>query len=90
MPKRSRDHIEEWPETVTSQDVITFALARFARHVAKWGLACVGHDEAAMIRAVAMIRNIANSMERFRRITVKRWQAAAPANSQTEQKTECK
>lgn len=85
MEIRSRLQVEVWPDAVTSQDVINFALARFARHAAKWGLACIQHDEPGMILAVAEIKNIATRMDRFRRITVKRWNAAASANPQTEQ-----
>lgn len=84
MPDRPRPRVEPFQSDTTSQDVINFALARFARQLSLWGLACIQRDEQAMIRAVAEIRNIAVRMDRFRRITVKRWQAAAPANSETE------
>jgi hypothetical protein len=85
VPDKRKSFIDAIAPEATSQDVINFALARFSRQLSLWGLACIKRDEDGMRRATAEIKNIAVKMDRFRRITVKRWRAAAPPNSQTEQ-----
>lgn len=73
MPQRARDNPQTWPNTVTSQDVINFALQRMAFYAAKFAVGCTMQDNPAMVEAVKGIRNISTRMDQFRRTKETQW-----------------
>jgi hypothetical protein len=75
VPQHARDNPQKWPDTVTSQEVVNFALQRMAYYTAKFAVGCTAHDGPAMVEAVKGIRSISTRMDQYRRTQERRWQS---------------
>jgi hypothetical protein len=84
MPDSAKRAVESWPESVTSQDVATFALQRFGMEIARFVLCEQKLDFIGMCSCTKNMRAVVTKLDAYRRRVDRNYSAAAPANSKME------
>jgi hypothetical protein len=74
-----------WENSATVAELREFAHQRLSTYIAAFEAAHDHKDDAMMQHAVRGIRQIATRMDQFRRVALRRWLAAAPAQTQAQE-----
>ena len=83
MPDAKTDAPVLWDQNATYDEVRQFALRALADSLALFKFGHDWHSNEQMLRAVAGIRNVATRADQFRRLSLRRWSAEKPAQTQT-------